>query len=149
MRVLIQRVKRASVKVDGNNVAETGRGLLIFAGVGRDDDMEDIERVVKKVINLRVFEDEHGKMNLNIKQVRGEILSVSQFTLYADTRKGNRPGFDQAAGPGLAKDYWERFNNLLRENNVDVREGIFGARMEVELINDGPVTIWLDSKNPS
>ncbi len=149
MRVLIQRVKRASVKVDGNNVAETGKGLLIFAGVGRDDDMEDIERMVKKVINLRIFEDEHGKMNLNVKQVEGEILSVSQFTLYADTRKGNRPGFDRAAGPGLAKDYWERFNDLLRENNVDVREGVFGAHMEVELINDGPVTIWLDSKTPS
>jgi D-tyrosyl-tRNA(Tyr) deacylase len=148
MRVLIQRIKRASVKVDGNNAAETGKGLLIFVGVGRDDDMEDIERMVKKVINLRVFEDENGKMNLNIKQVKGEILSVSQFTLYADTRKGNRPGFDQAADPGLAKGHWKRFNNLLRENNVNVREGIFGARMEVELINDGPVTIWLDSKNP-
>jgi D-tyrosyl-tRNA(Tyr) deacylase len=149
MRVLIQRVKRASVKVDGNTAAETGKGLLIFAGVGRDDDMEDIERMVKKVINLRVFEDEHGKMNLNVKQVHGEILSVSQFTLYADTRKGNRPGFDRAADPGPAKGYWERFNNLLRENNVDVKEGVFGAAMEVELINDGPVTIWLDSKNRS
>ena len=149
MRVLIQRVKRASVKVDGNTAAETGKGLLIFVGIGRDDDMEDIERMVKKVINLRVFEDEHGKMNLNIKQVYGEILSVSQFTLYADTHRGIRPGFDRAADPGLAKEHWERFNNLLRENNVDVKEGTFGARMEVELINDGPVTIWLDSRNRS
>jgi D-tyrosyl-tRNA(Tyr) deacylase len=149
MRVLIQRVKRASVNVDGHNAAETGKGLLIFVGIGRDDNVEDIERMVKKVINLRIFEDEYGKMNLNIKQVEGDILSVSQFTLYADTRKGNRPGFDQAADPGMAKGHWESFNNLLRENNVDVREGVFGARMEVELINDGPVTIWLDSKNRS
>ncbi len=109
--------------------------------------MEDIDYLCKKVSNLRIFEDEHGRMNLNVLQVEGKILSVSQFTLYADTKKGNRPGFDRSANPEMAKEYWEKFNNVLRENGIDVKEGIFAAHMEVELINDGPVTIWLDSKN--
>ncbi len=149
MRVLVQRVKRAGVTVEGRNVSEIGTGLLLLVGVGKDDNVKDIERVAKKVINLRIFEDEQGKMNLNVKQVNGQILSVSQFTLYADTKKGNRPGFDQSADPKMAKEYWEKFNNLLRENDIDVKEGIFAAHMEVCLINNGPVTIWLDSKNRS
>lgn len=145
--MLVQRVKSAKVTVEGRDVAEINTGLLLFVGVGRDDSEEDIKRLCQKVINLRIFEDENGKMNLNIKQVNGEVLSVPQFTLYADTRKGNRPGFDLSAEPDKAKDYWNRFNELLRENDVIVEQGIFGAHMEVELINDGPVTIWLDSKD--
>jgi len=146
MRVIIQRVKKAKVVVDGNNVAETGKGMLLLVGVGKDDTLSDIEYLVRKIRNLRIFGDDQGKMNLDVKQVGGEILSVSQFTLYADTKKGNRPGFDLSADPEMAKEYWSRFNMLLREGGIDVKEGIFGAHMEVDLTNDGPVTIWLDSK---
>jgi len=147
MRLLIQRVKNAEVVVKGQGISDIARGLLILVGVGRDDVEVDIEFLAKKVVNLRIFEDEQGKMNLNIKQVNGQILSVPQFTLYADTRKGNRPGFELSAGPEMAENYWKRFNGLLRENGVDVREGVFGAHMEVGLVNDGPVTIWLDTKD--
>lgn len=146
MRILIQRVKRASVTVDGRCVAEIGHGLLLLVGIGRDDQPEEIAPLARKVVNLRIFEDEKGKMNLNVRQVNGQILSVSQFTLYADTRRGNRPGFELSAEPAMAKEYWEEFNNLLQENGADVRKGVFGAHMEVSLVNDGPVTIWLDSK---
>ena len=147
MRILIQRVKHARVLIDDRSVAEIGPGLLSLVGVGRGDGPDDIERMSKKVVNLRIFEDEDGKMNLNVKQVNGCILSVPQFTLYADTQKGNRPGFDSSAEPQLAKEYWKRFNRLLEESGVNVKEGCFGAHMEVELVNDGPVTIWLDSKD--
>ncbi len=146
MRILIQRVKSANVAVEGQNVADIKHGLLLFVGVGRDDAAEDIERLSTKVMNLRIFEDEQGKMNLSIKQLNGWILSVPQFTLYANTSKGNRPGFDLSAEPGKAKDYWNRFNALLRQGGIEVQEGVFGAHMDVELINDGPVTIWMDSK---
>jgi len=146
MRILVQQVKSAKVVVDGRNVADIKKGLLLLVGVGEDDRVGEIENMAKKVVNLRIFEDEHGKMNLNVKQVSGEILSVPQFTLYADTRKGNRPGFDLSAEPGMAREYWNKLNELLRQNGTTVKEGIFGTHMEVELINDGPVTIWLDSK---
>ena len=146
MRILVQRVKNAKVVIGGQNISGINQGLLILVGVGKDDAEGDIEHLAKKVVNLRIFEDEQGKMNLNIKQVNGKVLSVPQFTLYADTRKGNRPGFDKSAAPEMAKSYWSRFNELLRENKIDVREGVFGTHMEVCLVNDGPVTIWLDSK---
>ena len=149
MRILIQRVKTSKVVVEGRDVSQIGDGLLLFVGVGRDDNENDVEYLAKKVINLRIFEDEKGKMNLNIQQVNGKILSVSQFTLYANTRKGNRPGFDQSADPAMAEEYWMKFNDLLRGNGIEVQEGVFGAHMEVELLNDGPVTIWLDSKDRS
>lgn len=143
MKLVIQRVKNAKVKVDGVITAEIGSGLLLLVGIGKDDRPEEIERLADKIINLRIFEDDRGKMNLNIKQVNGSILSVPQFTLYADLSRGNRPGFELSAEPALAKEYWERFNEKLMAGGVGVREGVFGAHMEVELVNDGPVTIML------
>jgi len=147
VRILIQRVKRAGVVVEGRDVSEIGKGLLLFVGICKDDGIQDVEYLSKKVVNLRIFEDADGKMNLNIKQANGQILSVPQFTLYADTAKGNRPGFDRTADPEKAKDYWLRLNDLLRDESVGVSNGVFAAHMEVGLVNDGPVTIWLDSIN--
>lgn len=144
MRLLIQRVKSCRVCVQGQIVAAIEIGILVLVGIGKNDTLQDIKRLSMKLINLRIFEDKKGKMNLNIKQVNGKILSVPQFTLYADTTRGNRPGFDLSAPPHEAKDYWQRFNNLLIREGVDVEKGVFGAHMEVELTNDGPVTIWLD-----
>jgi D-tyrosyl-tRNA(Tyr) deacylase len=149
MRILIQRVKTSKVVVEERDISQIGDGLLLFVGVGRDDNENDVQYLAKKVINLRIFEDEQGKMNLNVYQVKGQILSVSQFTLYANTKKGNRPGFDQSADPEMAEKYWIKFNDLLRGNGIEVQEGMFGAHMEIELLNDGPVTIWLDSKDRS
>jgi D-tyrosyl-tRNA(Tyr) deacylase len=143
MKIVIQRVKHATVTVEGRSVAEVKQGLLLLVGVGKGDSVEEIGRLAKKVINLRIFEDEQGKMNLDIKQINGEILSIPQFTLYADTRKGNRPGFDLSAEPSMAKEYWERFNDTLRKEGAAVKTGIFGAHMAVELVNNGPVTIIL------
>jgi len=145
MRVLIQRVKKASVYVNGAAISAINRGLLLFVGIGREDSQDDYRFMANKISKMRIFEDDQGKMNKDIKQVDGQILSVSQFTLYADTRKGNRPGFDKSAEPETARDYWHQFNNLLREKGIDVREGVFAAKMDVEIINDGPVTIWLES----
>lgn len=146
MRVAIQRVKSARVDVGGRSVAAIEKGLLLLVGIGRDDSGQDIERLSKKVCCMRIFEDAQGKMNLSVKDINGKILSVPQFTLYADTSKGNRPGFDQSAEPKIAEELWHRFNSLLSRCGVGVEEGIFGAHMEVGLINDGPVTIWLDSE---
>lgn len=144
MRILIQRVKSAKVFVQGHIVSEIGKGLLIFVGIGKNDTDRDIIRLSQKISNLRIFEDEQGKMNLNIRQSGGGILSVSQFTLCAETRRGNRPGFEQCADPDTAKDYWQRLNNLLRNEGIEVQEGTFAVHMDVELVNDGPVTILLD-----
>ena len=149
MRILIQRVERASVVVEGQEVSNILQGLVLFVGIGKDDGIADIEYLCKKVSTMRVFEDAQGKMNLDIHQVNGRILSVSQFTLYANTKKGNRPGFDQSAEPAMAKEYWSKFNDLLRKHGLEVAEGIFGAHMSVKLINDGPVTLWIDSKSSS
>ncbi len=147
MRTLIQRVKQAAVKVDGKEIAAIGKGLLLLLAVGKEDAPDDIDYLAKKISKLRIFQDDSGKMNLDIKQVNGSILSVSQFTLYGDTRKGNRPGFDQSADPVTARKYWMQLNEAVRSNEIEVKEGIFAAHMEVELLNDGPVTIWLDSKS--
>ena len=147
MRVVLQRVAHASVTVDGETIGKIQRGFLLLVGVTHDDAMEDMEYLVRKIVQMRIFEDEEGKLNRSIQDIGGEILSVSQFTLYADTKKGNRPSFSKAAPGDVALEMFEQFNGLLRETGVPVETGQFGADMKVELLNDGPVTILLDSKN--
>ncbi len=144
MRALIQRVTSASVKVDEKIVGKIGKGFLIFLGVYEEDTEEKIEKLTKKIVNLRIFNDENDKMNLSIKEVKGEILLISQFTLCADTRKGNRPSFVSAKNPKDANVIYERTIESIRNEGIIVEKGIFGADMKVELLNDGPVTILLD-----
>ena len=144
MRALIQRVTSASVKVDGEIVGKIGKGFLIFLGVYEEDTEEKIEKLTKKIVNLRIFNDENDKMNLSIKEVKGEILLISQFTLCADTRKGNRPSFVSAKNPKDANMMYEKTIENIKNENIVVEKGIFGADMKVELLNDGPVTILLD-----
>ena len=147
MRIVLQRVAHASVTVDEKVIGKIQRGFLLLVGVTHDDAMEDMEYLVRKIVQMRIFEDEEGKLNRSIQDIGGEILSVSQFTLYADTKKGNRPSFSKAAPGDVALEMFEQFNGLLRETGVPVETGQFGADMKVELLNDGPVTILLDSKN--
>ena len=147
MRVVLQRVSHASVTVEEKVIGKIQRGFLLLVGVTHDDAMEDMEYLVRKIVQMRIFEDEEGKLNRSIQDIGGEILSVSQFTLYADTKKGNRPSFSKAAPGDVALEMFEQFNGLLRETGVPVETGQFGADMKVELLNDGPVTILLDSKN--
>ncbi|GEK27819.1 D-aminoacyl-tRNA deacylase [Furfurilactobacillus siliginis] len=144
MRVLLQRVKQASVTIEQQVVGEIDDGLLLLVGIGPDDNEETVAKLAKKVLNCRIFSDEDGKMNRSVIDISGQILSVSQFTLYADTKKGNRPGFSNAAAPDLAKPLWEHFNRLLAEQ-VPVATGEFGADMQVALVNDGPVTLWFEA----
>ena len=144
MRILVQRVSKASVTVEGQTISEIGKGLLILLGVGHGDTDEQTTSLAEKVANLRIFEDEHGKTNLSILDVKGEAIVVSQFTLYADTRKGRRPSFIDAALPDMAEPLVTRFVELLRGHNIPTQTGKFGAHMEVEIHNDGPVTIWLE-----
>jgi D-tyrosyl-tRNA(Tyr) deacylase len=146
VRVVVQRVSAAAVEVDGAEIARIGRGLLVLVGVAKGDREEEAEYLARKTAALRIFEDGEGKMNLSVRQVGGEVLSVSQFTLLADTRKGNRPGFDNAAPPAEGERLYEHFCAALGGEGVPVRKGVFGAHMHVSLVNDGPVTIILDSK---
>lgn len=146
MRALIQRVSRASVTVDEKIVGEIGRGLLVLLGVGQGDGETQVKTVVDKIVNLRIFEDDEGKMNRSVLEVGGQVLVVSQFTLYADVRRGRRPSFTNAAPPALAEPLVERFKNAIAAYGLTVAGGIFGAYMEVELLNNGPVTIWIDSE---
>lgn len=145
MRAVVQRVDKAKVTVDGKIVGEISRGLMVLVGVVEDDTEKDVQYLADKVTGLRIFEDEAEKMNLSVKDIGGEILSVSQFTLYGDCRKGKRPSFDKAAKPETAIVLYEKFNELCREQNIKVETGVFGAHMLVELANNGPVTILLDS----
>jgi D-aminoacyl-tRNA deacylase len=144
MRALIQRVSKASVTVDGQIISSIGKGLLILLGVGHGDGDEQVKFLAEKIANLRIFEDEQGKTNLSILDVKGEAIVVSQFTLYADTRKGRRPSFIDAALPDAAEPLVNQFAELLRVHGVPTQTGKFGAHMEVEIYNDGPVTIWLE-----
>ena len=148
MRIVLQRVKSASVSIEGSVVGEINQGFLLLVGVGPDDTRDDASYLARKIAGMRIFSDENGKMNLSIDQVGGKILSVSQFTLFADTKKGNRPSFTGAAGPEAANKLYEEFNEILRtEYGLIVETGEFGADMQVSLVNDGPVTILLDTKN--
>jgi D-aminoacyl-tRNA deacylase len=144
MRALVQRVKSGKVKVENKVVAEIGKGMVILVGVGHGDDESQAAFLAEKIANLRIFEDSDGKMNLSLAEVQGEAIVVSQFTLYADTRKGRRPSFTDAAPPDLARPLVDRFAELLRAQGIPTGQGIFGAEMLVEIHNDGPVTIWLE-----
>lgn len=148
MRIVLQRVKSASVSIDEEVVGKINQGFLLLVGVGPEDSSDDASYLARKIAGMRIFSDENGKMNLSIDQIGGKILSVSQFTLFADTKKGNRPSFTGAASPDFATNLYEEFNELLRtEYGLTVETGEFGADMQVSLVNDGPVTIILDTKN--
>ncbi|WP_283678714.1 D-aminoacyl-tRNA deacylase [Lentilactobacillus sp. Marseille-Q4993] len=147
MRVVLQRVKSASVTIEDKLFNEIGAGYLLLVGVNDQDGEEEIEYLVHKISKLRVFEDDAGKMNLDISSVNGEILSISQFTLFADTKKGNRPSFVNAGEPGHAKKVYEQFNEALSQTGLTVKSGEFGADMMVGLQNDGPVTILFDTEH--
>jgi D-tyrosyl-tRNA(Tyr) deacylase len=146
VRAVVQRVKSAGVTVGGEEVSRIGTGHLVFLGVEENDTDKDLEYLVDKVVNLRVFEDAEGKMNLSLKDVQGELLVVSQFTLCGDCRKGRRPSFSAAAEPGTAEAYYEKFCSLCEAQGITVKQGVFRAHMEVKLVNDGPVTMLLDSR---
>lgn len=146
MRAVVQRVKRANVTVDNKVIGEIKHGILLLLGVEGDDDGKDLEYMCDKVPNLRIFEDENGKMNKSLLDVGGSILVISQFTLLGDARKGRRPSFTEAAQPDKAVPMYAKFISSMKEKNIFTQEGEFGADMQVELVNDGPVTILLDSK---
>lgn len=147
MRVVIQRVSSASVTVDGDIISEIGQGLLILLGIEHDDTSEDIDWLCAKIARLRIFSDENGAMNLSVTDVEGQALVVSQFTLHASTKKGNRPSFIKAARPETAIPLYEKFNKALEALiGKPVKSGVFGAMMDVALVNDGPVTIMIDSR---
>lgn len=146
MRAVIQRVKEASVEVSGEVVGKIGKGILVLLGIGKGDDERDVDWMVDKVINLRIFEAQEGKMDLSLLDVSGELLVVSQFTLYGDCTRGRRPSFTMAMEKEKARDLFERFVNLARGRIGKVETGVFSAHMNVSLVNDGPVTLILDSK---
>ena len=147
MRVVLQRVSRASVSIDDQVYNKIDKGFVLLIGVNDNDGNEEIEYLVHKISKLRVFEDEQGKLNLDINRVNGSILSISQFTLFADTKKGNRPSFTGAGQPEHAKKIYEQFNDQLAATGLEVKPGVFGADMLVDIQNDGPVTIMFDTEN--
>ncbi|MFZ6018037.1 MAG: D-aminoacyl-tRNA deacylase [Chloroflexota bacterium] len=144
MRAVIQRVRRGAVSVNDRRIAEIGKGLVILVGIGPADTADTAQALARKIAQLRIFEDEFGKMNLSLLEIGGEALVVSQFTLYADARKGNRPSFTESAPPEVAAPLVDQFTNFMRDLGVPVQCGEFGAHMLVEIENDGPVTIWLE-----
>jgi D-aminoacyl-tRNA deacylase len=145
MRLLLQRVTQAQVSVESRVVGSIGAGLVILVGVGHDDTHETAVALANKAVDLRIFRDDEGKTNRSLLDTGGEVLAISQFTLFADTRKGRRPSFLDAATPEQGNDIYEKFCVAIQERGVKVAKGIFGAEMQVELVNDGPMTIWLDS----
>ncbi len=147
MRVLIQRVREASVSVHNKEIARINCGLLLFLGIECQDGLKDIEWLCNKIVNLRIFNDERGAMNKSVTAINGEMLLVSQFTLYASTKKGNRPSYIKAAPPEISKKLYYQFIEILEKSKLDIKVGEFGADMKVSLMNDGPVTIWIDSKS--
>ncbi len=148
MRVVIQRVKNAEVAIESKNVATINKGLLILLGIEDNDNQEDIEWLCGKIARLRIFDDEKGVMNYSVTDIKGELLVVSQFTLHASTKKGNRPSYIRASKPDIAIPLYEEFVSKLKKHcNTDIKTGVFGAMMEVKLINDGPVTIIMDTKH--
>ncbi len=146
MRAVVQRVGEASVKVDGSTIGAINKGLLVFLGVGKEDGDKDLDYMVDKIIGLRIFEDENDKMNLSLQDIGGEILVISQFTLYGDARKGKRPSFTDSGDPLVGEKMYLEFLDKVQEKGIKTEKGEFGADMKVSLINDGPVTILLDSK---
>lgn len=144
MKLVIQRAKNASVTVDNKIVGKIDKGFVVFLGIKNGDTKEEADYLVKKLVNLRVFSDQNNKMNLGLKDVDGKLLIISQFTLYADCSRGNRPGFEEAAKPGIAKPLYEYFCSECEKGGIEVQKGIFGADMKVELLNDGPVTIVME-----
>lgn len=146
MRAVVQRVSRASVRVDGEEVGRIDRGFLVLLGVANGDTADDAEYLAQKIVDLRVFEDSGSKMNLALGDVGGSVLAISQFTLLADCRKGRRPSFSHAAAPEVAQPLFERFVEAVRRRGIHIETGQFGAHMDVELVNDGPVTLLLDSQ---
>lgn len=148
MRLLIQRVKRASVTIEGEVFSRIGQGLMVLVGIEEADNEQDIEWLTGKLLRLRIFDDNEGVMNLDVQQVGGDVMLVSQFTLHASTKKGNRPSYFRAAPEAISRPMYERFVSSVEQAlGRDVATGSFGADMAVELVNDGPVTIWIDSKN--
>ncbi len=145
MRAIVQRVKNASVTVENNVIGKIDKGLLVFLGVGDGDSSTDVDYMINKILDLRIFQDEFDKMNLSIKDIEGELLVVSQFTLYGDCRKGKRPSFSSSASPSLANELYEEFISKAKLSEIKVETGKFGANMQVDLLNDGPVTIMLES----
>ncbi len=147
MRVLVQRSKYSDVTIDNKVNGKIDHGYVLLVGFTYGDSIQTIDKMIKKILNLRIFEDENGKMNKSILDVKGEILSISQFTLYADLKGGNRPSFTDSLAYDEASKLYDYFNNKLRENNIKVETGIFGSDMKVSILNDGPVTIMIDSNN--
>jgi D-aminoacyl-tRNA deacylase len=146
MRAVVQRVKKAEVRVEGRSVGAVGKGMLVLLGVGKNDAPEDAQSLAEKILNVRIFDDAAGRMNLSLLETNGQLLCVSQFTLYGDCRKGRRPSYDQAARPEVAGGLYDAFVAAARAGGVTVQTGQFQAMMEVELVNDGPVTLLLDSE---
>lgn len=148
MRAVIQRVRRASVTINGAVHGEIGRGMVVLLGIHGNDTLTDLQWLAEKVVNLRIFDDEQGKMNLSLADIDAAMLIISQFTLYGDCRKGRRPGFSSAAPPEIAEPLYRRFIEEIKNKHVKVATGIFQAAMDVELVNEGPVTLLLDSEKP-